>query len=412
VLTPAVLALAGLAALLALLLALTWRRVVLLQRAGEGQARLQKALKNAAREWLLTFDAVESPLLVVDVEGRIKRLNRAASRLADKDYREVLGFKVDEMGSGEPWRSAGVLVEVVAESREPHGCSADDPATGRTWDLAATLSGGPAPDDDRIVLVARDITGIVELQRSLRRSELMSALGSLVAGVAHEVRNPLFAVSAVVDAFENRFGGREEYRRYLEVLKQQVGRLNELMRELLDYGKPPTLRLASEALPPLLAEAIENCSSLAVREEVEVATAIASDLPPVTLDRGRMLQVLQNLLENAIQHTPRGRSVRVEACLDGEGPERWAVCRVVDSGPGFREEDLGHIFEPFFSRRRGGTGLGLSIVQRIVEQHGGRIAASNLPRAGAVMEVKLPVASPAAAPLAALEAEPVSADLG
>lgn len=382
---------AALALVLGILLAALWRRLAHLREAAEDQVRLQKAIENAAREWLLTFDAVDSPLLVVGVEGKVKRMNYAASRLAGRDYRELLGLGLGEISPEEPWASAAVLAEVVAESREPHACSAEEEAGGRTWDLSATLSTGPAPADDRIILVARDVTGIVELQRTLRRSELMSAMGSLVAGVAHEVRNPLFGISAVVDAFENRFGEREEYRRYLEVLKTQLVRLNALMGELLEYGKPPVLHLAPADLAEIVGEAVRNCASLADREEVKVEMTLDPILPRVSMDRDRVLQVLQNLLENALQHSPQEGTVRIETAMAYEGVERWAVCRVMDGGPGFRQEDLARVFEPFFTRRREGTGLGLSIVHRIIEQHGGQIHAGNLPDGGAVMEFRLPV---------------------
>jgi signal transduction histidine kinase len=110
------------------------------------------------------------------------------------------------------------------------------------------------------------------------------------------------------------------------------------------------------------------------------------------MDRGRIVQVFRNLLENSLQHAPQGGRVEVEAGPTVDAGLAWALCRVTDSGPGFSPEDLPRVFEPFFTRRRDGTGLGLSIVQRIVEQHGGRISAGNLPQGGAVMEVRLPVA--------------------
>jgi signal transduction histidine kinase len=110
------------------------------------------------------------------------------------------------------------------------------------------------------------------------------------------------------------------------------------------------------------------------------------------MHRQRLVQVFQNLLENAIQHSPPGGCVVVETeevSLDGRD---WIAYRIKDAGSGFRGEDLPRIFEPFFTRRRGGTGLGLSIVQRIVEEHGGDITAGNCPEGGgAVMVVRLPL---------------------
>ncbi len=112
---------------------------------------------------------------------------------------------------------------------------------------------------------------------------------------------------------------------------------------------------------------------------------------PALIDDERMVQVFQNLIDidNAIQHTPAGGMVRIEAREASQGADSWIECRVSDSGPGFRDEDLPHIFKPFFTRRRGGTGLGLSIVQRKVEEHGGSVTVGNGKEGGAMVEVRL-----------------------
>jgi signal transduction histidine kinase len=139
-----------------------------------------------------------------------------------------------------------------------------------------------------------------------------------------------------------------------------------------------------------MAMASTACEPLASRSGVSVTVRSESGLPQLHLDRSRIAQVFQNLLENAIQHSAKGKGVlfraeRVEGDRDGV---RFAV---EDTGPGFLPNDLHRVFEPFFTRRRGGTGLGLSIVQRIVEQHGGEVLASNLAAGGAVMTVFLPL---------------------
>jgi signal transduction histidine kinase len=230
------------------------------------------------------------------------------------------------------------------------------------------------------------------LQASLRRSETMAAMGSLVAGVAHEVRNPLFGISSTLDAFEARFGAREEFQRYLAVLRGELSRLTELTRELLEYGKPPSLELSPGKLKEVIDAAVEACASLAQRLDIRVAARVSESLPPVHRDQRRLLQVFQNLLENAIHHSPTGGLVTVEAAEVYADEQTWIDCAIEDSGPGFRPEDLPWIFEPFFTRRRGGTGLGLSIVQRIVEEHHGTITAGNRPEGGAVVTVRLPLA--------------------
>jgi signal transduction histidine kinase len=230
------------------------------------------------------------------------------------------------------------------------------------------------------------------LQASLRRSETMAAMGSLVAGVAHEVRNPLFGISSTLDAFEARFGAREEHQRYIRVLRGELERLTELMRELLEYGRPPSLELSPGRVEEIIAEAVQTCAPHAKRANVEIVNNVRGAFPPVLMDRRRLLQAFQNLIENAVQHSPAGGIVTVEAEAIHDYEPAWIDCVIKDAGPGFQTEDLPRIFEPFFTRRRGGTGLGLSIVQRIVEEHQGTIAASNRSEGGAVMTVRLPLA--------------------
>lgn len=230
------------------------------------------------------------------------------------------------------------------------------------------------------------------LQTELRRSETMAAMGTLVAGVAHEVRNPLFAMSSTLDAMSARFGEQADQRRYLEVLRAEVGRLGKLVADLLAYGKPATRELGTGPLHRAAALAVEACRQLARAANVTIIDRLGRETAQVRLNEYRMAQVFQNVIENAVQHAP----ARSAVTLDGEQVRKnerlWIECVVTDSGPGFRPEDLPQIFEPFFTRRRGGTGLGLALAQRIVHEHGGQIEARNEPRGGAIVTVRFPLA--------------------
>jgi PAS domain S-box-containing protein len=362
------------------------------KRAEEEEERLQRTVRRSALEWRLTFDAIESPILMVDLQGRVVRLNRAAQESAGESYEEILGRPVEAIRPPtQPWCTAAALAREAAEARAAQVVHVKDETTGRTWDLAAALVTASASEgEERIIIVASDVTRIVELQESLRRSETMSAMGSLVAGVAHEVRNPLFSISANIDAFEAQFGDREEYRETLQVLRSEVDRLGGLMQALLDYGKPPALEMAERGLEDVIAQAVHACRPRATGDLVTLTNDVKRGLPAVLMDRKRLVQVFQNLIENAVQHSPARGTVRISARADRQADEDYVQVLVEDSGPGFAEEDLPRIFEPFFTRRRGGTGLGLSIVARIVEEHGGRIAARNRAEGGAVMAVRLP----------------------
>ncbi len=361
------------------------------KQAEADRARLETALLAAASDWKTTFDAVDVLIVVLDAGGGVARLNRAAVELAGVSYGKSLGRPLLEIAHGEPWETGAALATRLLEPGSRVAEVARDRATGRVWGLSVTRFSNPEGGEDRVVIVGRDITPVVRLEESLRRKEHMSVMGALVAGVAHEVRNPLFGISSTVDAFEARFGDVEKHQRYLSTLRTQVDRLRQLMSDLLEYGKPLTSEPTPESVAEIVGEAVRSCELLARRSNVRVEDATQGELPRVVMDRSRMVQVVQNLLQNAIEHAGRDGRVLLEARAhrSRSGDERVRLS-VHDTGPGFQEADIPRLFEPFFTRRRGGTGLGLSIVQRIVEQTGGRVTAQNHSEGGALVTIDLP----------------------
>jgi signal transduction histidine kinase len=233
----------------------------------------------------------------------------------------------------------------------------------------------------------------LELQESLRQSEKMSAMGSLVAGVAHEVRTPLFGLSATLDAYEDELN-RADLLECAAALRLQVARLTHLMAELLEFGKPATVTTVPGSLHELIHDVLAGRAAAASKAAIVLRNSVPTTDSRVLMDRERLRQVFENLVDNALQHSPPGGSVTVSATPRPQGEEVWIECHVDDEGAGFAYADLTRAFEPFFTRRKGGTGLGLSIVQRIVEQHSGLVTASNRPEGGARVTVRLPGAEP------------------
>jgi PAS domain S-box-containing protein len=244
----------------------------------------------------------------------------------------------------------------------------------------------------RIVGTVVDMSERKQLEEALRRQETLASIGSLVAGVAHEVRTPLFSISATLDAFEG--GTPEEMEEGAQLLRAQVRRLSNLMSDLLEFGRPPVLQMEPGGIEEILRRAVGLCGPLAAEAEVTVRPVLAQGPLVVSRDARRLEQAFQNLVANAIQHAPRGSEVQIVAQPLQRYARDYVECRVEDGGAGIPEDSLNRVFEPFFSRRKGGTGLGLPIVQRIVEAHGGTVTAANRPTGGAVFTVTLP-ASPA-----------------
>jgi signal transduction histidine kinase len=226
------------------------------------------------------------------------------------------------------------------------------------------------------------------------RLQVMGALGHLVGGLAHEVRNPLFCITATLEALLDNLDDTADpktVRRALQGLTEPTARLSALMSELLEYGKPLGRNLSAGALGAVVLEALAESRSLAESRGVRLRAELGEHERKVSMIRPRLLMALSNLVQNAVQHTPAGGEVMVELTShQADGERGWVRCAVKDSGPGFLEEDLPRIFEPFFTRRRGGTGLGLSIVQRVVEEQRARIVAANRPEGGAIVIVDFP----------------------
>jgi signal transduction histidine kinase len=230
------------------------------------------------------------------------------------------------------------------------------------------------------------------LSAQLARSELLSALGHLVGGVAHEVRNPLFGITATMDALEAAHQsdpGLAEITRFTSVMRREIERLKSLMNDLLDYGKPESLNLQPTTTETVCKSALQSTAAAAASAGVTVRTGSVAGAS-LTADFDRLGVALSNILHNAIQLSPRGAMVTLSASVHTDLEGEWVDFVVEDQGPGVPTDQLARLFEPFFTRRRGGTGLGLAIVNRTITQHRGRVFAQNGASAGAIFTVRLP----------------------
>lgn len=350
------------------------------------RGRLELALKRANEDFASTFDAIADAIVVLDASGRLVQLNREArGQLGGESA--CVGRPLASIATQPPWSTVAVLLETqCAFERE-----VIDARTQRAWLVTACAVDERDPQGRRVV-VARDVSAALALQRAAGEQHALAIMGALVGGVAHEVRNPLFGISAMLDLFEVELGRNPEFTQYVAALRSQVERLSSLMHDLLEYGRPVQSDLAPTAVVDVVDDAVAACRLLAQSLDVRIATHVSHDLPLVAVDRLRVGQALRNLLENALQHAPRGSSVRVTAWPAGDLAHDTIDIAVRDHGPGFRPSDLPRIFDPFFTRRRGGTGLGLAIAQRVVTDHGGEVQASNADDGGAVVTIRLPVA--------------------
>lgn len=231
------------------------------------------------------------------------------------------------------------------------------------------------------------------LEAAVAKEQRLSAMGNLAAGVAHEIRNPLNAISVGLQRLRLEFapaepGAKSEYARFVQMLRDEVGRLNAMVDQFLTLARPLKLTLAEEPIGAVVAEVVGLLAPQAAERGIRIEQTGPAEGLRVRMDHGQLNRALLNLLLNAIQAAPRGGGVTVTT--DVAAGAIWI--RIADTGPGIAPEHLDRIFEPYFTTKEGGTGLGLALARKIAQEHGGEIRAENRPGGGALFTVRLPLA--------------------
>jgi len=232
-----------------------------------------------------------------------------------------------------------------------------------------------------------------ELALRAQVAEKLAAVGTMTAGLSHEIRNPLNAASLQLSVLERRIRKipAAQQRALLEPLalvRDEIRRLDHVLEDFLQFARPQTLVPRPVAVGPM----VEAVGSLFAEDARARKVELRLETPPVPAvagDEGRLRQVLLNLTVNALDATPAGGWVRLAARPAGQNQVELVV---EDSGRGIPQEILGRVFEPFFTTKAQGSGLGLPIAHAIVTQHGGSIRAENVPGAGARFVIRLPIA--------------------
>lgn len=349
---------------------------------------LTERLLHAKVALELTFDALPELVAILDHEGRIRRLNRSLAHRIDRPLRELIGEPLaDRLPFCREW-----LAGASAEAHHPGPAELHEPETGDVYEASLLRIQGAKPLLGERVVILRNVTEQREMARRMAAFERRAAIGDLLLGVAHEVRNPLAAVEAAAESLGLDAGSDPDRTMLVDIIREQVDRLSALMRDLLDVARPQSRsERRRESLVAFCRGAIDAWRRNPARRPRAVTLhAPADDELPVLIDRQRIEQVVVNLLDNAADHSPETDGIEIELARRVPGLAR---VRTIDRGTGAPGAAVHRMFEPFFTTRAGGTGLGLTIVKGIVEDHGGRIGAwRNEPGPGLTVEFTLPLA--------------------
>jgi signal transduction histidine kinase len=235
--------------------------------------------------------------------------------------------------------------------------------------------------------IQRTTADLRKAETQLIRSEKLAALGQLAAGIAHEIRNPLTSINILIHSLTENLPSENSHREDLKVIEEEIHRINEIVDQFLRFARPAPPLLEKTDVRPIFEETLQLLRPQIERQKISVQKDF-EPLPPVTIDKEQIKQVILNLLLNAIQAMPEGGQLELKGRVSGED---WIQFLIQDSGVGIPLKDLDKLFDPFFSTKDGGIGLGLSIAHRIIDQHNGKIEVESKPGKGTLFTLSLPL---------------------
>lgn len=331
---------------------------------------------------------LNSGVMVIDDEGRVRLFNRAAERILKLNSKNILG---------KAW------ADIIDEPDRTTGCWGTL-NTGRVFtdEEKVVVNGEGSPvnigfstsrlrDPENQIMgaveVFYDLTKLKKLEKEMARISTLAALGKMSATIAHEIRNPLGAISGFTALLDRDTAEGDPRKKTVGKIAFGISNLNRIVNDLLDYAREPKIKRIPLELPELIDEVLENVKNEAVQRNVEICKEIGSDVDLYLLDKDKFRQILINLVKNALQASSEGNKVKVVL----RRHKSDIRIEIVDEGAGIEDEIIDKVFEPFFTTREKGTGLGLAIVKKLVQAHGGTVfAESGGAEKGARFVISLP----------------------
>jgi len=361
-----------------------------------GSIALENSLLYRQRIQMLEYserllESLEAAVVAVDVTGRITSFNPAAQALLDVN-RAARGAPLTTLPSEVGW----ALVFTLAGASIPgeFELTIDHERRGP---LSVILSTAVLHDDTHHIsgalAVVTDVSTVKALERNQRRMEHLALMARFYAGIAHEIRSPLAAISNFIAMLPDRFTDPEYRDTAARLLPMEVARIVRLAERLRLMAPSEDGKLGVVALKPLLTDIVALQGPAAVEQSVRISLSCQEDLPKILGDPAQLVQLVVNLINNAVEAMTGGGTLDIEArrYYDRPGSQR-VVVRIIDDGIGIDPQVRGKIFDPFFTTKASGTGLGLSICREIADYHRARLHITPSPRGrGTMAEIEFSV---------------------
>lgn len=331
-------------------------------------------------------DKMPMGLLVLDAEKKLAAVNRAGEELLGLKPQELLGRTImDRLPPS--WQEIVSQLDSTGSSVVQEMAFSLEPEKIISLDMVATTLAEEKGASIGYLFLFRDMTEMIHLRKEMARNQRLASLGSLAAGIAHEIRNPLSSIKGFATFFKEKYRDNREDGEIADILIGEVERLNRVIGQLLDFARPITMKRQSVSLPALVDHSLKMIQTQAAQKGICIVQNSADQDSSAWIDEDRMAQVLLNLYLNALDAMALGGSLTVSIASRENGLRQITV---TDTGKGIRESDLPHVYDPYFTTKSSGTGLGLAIVYRIIEAHDGRVQIASEDGKGTTVTLLLP----------------------
>jgi len=320
----------------------------------------------------------------VDREGKIAACNEQANGLLADAPAEAVGKEAFRV-------LPGPLMRLLEDVHGRPGPVEEDLQLAsengeQTWEVVAAAFADDEANEGRILL-ARNVTGVRQMEKEVARSRHLNAIASLAAGVAHEIRNPLSSIKGFAVYFKKRLAGNREDEETADIMIAETERLNRVISQLIEFARPLVLKREAADLEDLVRQTVRLVRAEAEQNAVAVEIRAGKALSRAEVDPDKVRQVLLNIFLNALAAMPSGG--RLSILLSRR--EASVEIEVSDTGEGISRENLPRIYDPYYTSKPAGTGLGLAVAQKIMDAHGGEIRVESPEGAGTRVTLRFPL---------------------
>ncbi|MGD0059320.1 MAG: ATP-binding protein [Verrucomicrobiia bacterium] len=356
---------------------------------------LQSVVLKLARErgFLETlFNTIQEGVIVTDADGRITYLNAAAGQLLGINPERAVGEPLSHYLRDLDWQKIWSADKDEWQKVFTHELEVFYPQQRFLGFYIVPVADEQNSMVTGMAVILRDVTETRQRAATTLESEKLSAMTLLAAGVAHEIGNPLNSLNIHLQLMERELkklptAQGERLREDLRVARDEIARLDQIINQFLHAIRPTQPELQPTNVNEVVAETLTLMEREVVDRDILVERELAEGLPRILLDRAQLKQAFYNIIKNALQAMRSGGILRIRT----EADDTHVTISFIDSGHGIAPEQIGQLFEPYFTTKQNGTGLGLMIVQRIVREHGGTIEVESDRDRGTTFRIKLPI---------------------